>query len=254
MTVFALKLIAVLTMLTDHLGIILRRHELVSYDLYIFLRCVGRFAFPIYTFLLAEGFRHLRRDAGRLRAHALMLLVLTVVSEICFDWFDFQSFSEIRSQSVMFTLSLGFLGLCLAEPYRDRPWIRVGIFLSAAAVAWMLHTDYSCAGVLLVFACAWYLERFGDRSYEQRLAGVLAVIVGYFLFLSWFHAGMGGPAALWKSLEGMRWYAIPHLLLVPLLAAYNGRLGPRNKILHRCYQGFYPVHLAILGTVSWLLG
>lgn len=253
MTVFVLKLIAVVTMLTDHLGILLYRHDLVSYELYIWFRVVGRFAFPIYCFLLAEGYRHLWFNRKRLQAHALLLLILTVVSELCFDWFDFGRFSEPSGQSVMITLSLGFLGLCLAEPYRGRPWIRAGILLAACVPAWMLSTDYSSAGVLLVFLCDWYLERMEQWSFSKRLLALLVVMDVYFVVLAWVHSGLGGPAAVAACLRGMRYYALPHLLLIPVLAAYKGELGYRSRVLHRCYQWFYPAHLAILGTISWLL-
>jgi hypothetical protein len=52
----------------------------------------------------------------------------------------------------------------------------------------------------------------------------------------------------------MGWFLLPHLLLVPLLASYQGRLGYRSRVLHRCYQWFYPAHLAALGLISALLG
>ena len=48
---FQLKMIALVTMLTDHIGAIF-------YPDMIALRVIGRIAFPIYCFLLVQGFLH----------------------------------------------------------------------------------------------------------------------------------------------------------------------------------------------------
>ena len=49
-----LKLIALITMTVDHMGLIL-------FDQFILLRIVGRLAFPIFAWMIAEGCRHTRR-------------------------------------------------------------------------------------------------------------------------------------------------------------------------------------------------
>ncbi len=253
MTVFVLKLIAVATMLVDHLGIVLRDCNRISFDVYHTMRVVGRFAFPIYCFLLAEGFRHLRQDPKRLRRQLLMLLLLTVLSEPFFDQLSDHAFSSITHQSVIFTLLLGFGGLWLFESLRDRPLLRFLPLLLTGLIGWYLHTDYSISGVLLVFLCYFYLERCAEREYWVRLLGVFCVVVGYYLFYCWFHSGFGGPEALWKYAAAMGTMGIPHLLLIPVLAAYGGGLGPRSRVLHRCYQYFYPAHLAALYLLALLL-
>ena len=64
----ALKLIAVVTMLIDHIGFaLLSQNPIVlfsafgySVTLYSIARSIGRIAFPIFAFLLVEGFLHTR--------------------------------------------------------------------------------------------------------------------------------------------------------------------------------------------------
>lgn len=253
MTIFALKLFAVIFMLTDHLGILLYSRGILDYEPYLLMRTLGRFAFPAYAFLLAEGFRHLREDPKRLRSHAVLLLVLTVLSEPLFDFFEHGSVSETASQSVMFTLLLGFAGLWLAEGCRERPLLRYGIFLLAGFAGLMVGANYRVAGVLLVFACSLYLDQMENRGYGKRFLGVLAVMAFYYLTYCWSNARFGGPAALLAQIRAMGVYGIPHLLLVPILAAYRGELGYRNRTLHRCYQWFYPAHLGLLCLLKALL-
>lgn len=254
MTAFLLKLIAVISMLIDHSGIVLYHSGVIAWDPYLVMRVLGRFAFPIYAFLLAEGFRHLRGDSERLRKHALLLLVLAALSEVPFDWMSHGVLRYPESQNVIFTLLFGFLGLWFSEAYRDRSLLRGGIWLLAVSLGYFVCTDYGAAGVLLVFLSSLYLERMERWSVGLRLLGVFGVIVGYYAFYIWSHAGFGGPAAVWSYLVPMRRYAYPHLLLVPVLAAYDGKRGPKIPFLHRCYQWFYPAHLAVLCGIGYLLG
>ena len=246
MTAFALKLIAVFFMLVDHTGILLNRYQLITHELYHWMRLLGRFAFPVYAVLLAEGFRHIRKDSGRERNHAALLLLLAVVSELFFDRLFQNAWVDSKDQSVIFTMLIGFCGLLLAESWRGRPVLCLGVFLISAAAAQLLSTDYSAPGVLLIFACACYLERFEDWDYGRRFLGMLAVMLFYYLTYCWVHSGFGGPAAIRSYFLRMGDYGYPHLILVPILAAYNGRRGPRIQALHRCYQWFYPAHLAAL--------
>ena len=253
MSVFVLKLIAVVTMLVDHSGILLNRFRLIDRDVYILMRTVGRMAFPIYAFLMAEGFRHLKEDPKRLKKHLLMLFAVWVVSEPVFDLFLDGVWKSTEHQSVILTLLLGFLGLWLSESYRDRPLLRFGILLLAAVPGYLFSTDYGAAGVLLVEFSGIYLDRLEDMDFGQRIVGVFLVIFLYYLSYLIISGKSLDPAVIWLRFKAMDVYNIPHLVLVPVLASYRGRLGYRSKVLHRGYQWFYPAHLACLCAAAMLL-
>ena len=53
----ALKVIAVLSMVVDHSAYYLLEDGTLLYET---MRCIGRIAFPVFAFLIAEGFRHTR--------------------------------------------------------------------------------------------------------------------------------------------------------------------------------------------------
>ena len=108
-----LKLLACLSMLLDHTGAILVAQILRSgagglffRELYTMLRTIGRMAFPIYCFLLAEGVHHTRDP----RRYGLRLLIAVFLAELPFDLALHGGFSW-QNQSVMVTLLLGFLTL-----------------------------------------------------------------------------------------------------------------------------------------------
>ena len=93
-----LKLLAVVTMLIDHMGFTLFPHA-------VWMRAVGRLAFPIFCFLIAEGCAHThdkKRYAGR-------LLLFAVLSELPFNLMCSGQWLSWNYQNVLWTLLIGAL-------------------------------------------------------------------------------------------------------------------------------------------------
>ena len=222
-----LKYIAILTMLIDHTGAtvireIVRRYSLLSdrahYDLwaqiYSLSRSVGRLAFPIFCFLIVEGFVHTRNP----RKYAIRLFLFSLISEIPFDralkgaWF----FPE--KQNVYFTLLIGLLVLIGVSYFRDIPWAAAACAAAGMYAAHLLNTDYGFKGVFLILV----LYLFRSYRFYQGIAGACAC--------TW---EMPAPAAF-----------------LPVLF-YNGKRGRQMKYF---FYLFYPVHLMLLYFVKiWAL-
>lgn len=225
-----LKLIAVITMFIDHAAaVVLLRMRLPSEpwpaDIYGYMRNIGRIAFPIYCFLLVEGFQKTRN----VYRYALRLGVFALVSEIPFDLAFNGKILEFGYQNVFFTLFTGLLTI-IAFDFVDK---RVGnqvlkIVLEAAAVlagfgiACILRTDYAGGGVL----CIMVIYIFRKNRILQAIAGYAA-----FVFLIGFSE-------------------IPALPAFILLLFYGGRRGMRLKYV---FYLFYPLHLLLLYGVCYYL-
>lgn len=241
----ALKRIACLSMLLDHVGASCLEQGLMAqwpnptgcatfaqlaaadpafarlYWLDYALRLVGRIAFPLYCFLLAEGFLHTRsvpRYAGRLAAFALL-------SELPFDRAFFCTGWYPAHQNVYFTLLLGLCGLWWLHRFPADGTLRGGLrhyagLAACAAAAQLLCTDYGAGGVLLV--AVFYLY----RSAPLARSGVAALLL------------CDSPTAL---------------LALPLTHGYNGQRGACSKAEARLFYWFYPVHLLALAAVTALL-
>lgn len=136
----SLKLIACLSMLLDHIGMVFLPWP--------WLRIVGRLAFPIYCFLLCEGLRH----TGSLRRYGIRLAVAAVVSEIPFDLLFFGGLTAAH-QNVMITLLLGFLAATSIEKLK-KPGLKLAAMILAVLLAEVLHADYGGIGVMLILAMA----------------------------------------------------------------------------------------------------
>lgn len=201
---FQLKWIAIITMLVDHVGAVLFPYEMG-------FRIVGRIAFPIFCFLIVEGFSH-TRDVKR---YMLRLFIFALISEIPYDLAFHGEICYPERQNVFFTLCAGVLLMYMLENSRGILLKSGGIFF-VVFMAEFLRTDYGGRGILLIVI--YYILR-GKKA--------AALFTG----------------AAWNLLYG--WQKIQNygILASPFLAFYNGRRGPKIKYF---FYVFYPAHLLIL--------
>lgn len=147
-----LKWIAVVTMVIDHFAVAVYWQMAGSdYDVYFVLRKVGRIAFPIYCFLLVEGFYHTKNVAKYLRNCFLFALL----SEIPFDMAIFGQVFYPQGQNVYFTLCIGLGALIILDQYRARyeakyVLLKLLVIVLAAYVGEVLDVDYHWRGYCLL--------------------------------------------------------------------------------------------------------
>lgn len=225
----ALKGIAAALMLTDHVGAILLPEVLA-------LRCVGRLAFPIFAFFIAEGYAH-TRDFGR---YFRRLAILAVMSEIPFNLENGAVF-DLTRQNVLFTFCLALLTLRGLEALgRERGfgrWAGCGLVLAAGfAAGELLRTDYGGWGVVTVALL--YLCRDGKYA-KLWLLLAMAAVNGL---------GMGSlTMPVFGEEMPIQIFAVAAL---PVIWLYNGQAGPKG--LRRAFYVFYPAHLLVLEGIRTL--
>ncbi len=221
----ALKWIALLSMLIDHfaavvyLGSVRAGVQIFSRELYYTLRLVGRLAFPIFAFLLAEGILHTRS----VKKYLLRLLLFGLLSEIPFDLAFRRAWMDWSYQNVFFTLFLGLLAVWLFERITcgtpdacGAPRVMLGLLCigTAAAAAKLCRTDYGAWGVLVIVSMALFREKEWVRD----------VLAGSFLL---------GSSPL--EVTGLTDFLLFHF--------YNGQRGRQAKYI---FYIFYPAHLLLL--------
>ncbi|MEG2123381.1 MAG: TraX family protein [Clostridium sp.] len=221
-----LKLIAMTIMLIDHMGTALIQKGVMSTDyneswymVAILMRLVGRLAFPIFAFLLVEGFLH-THDVKR---YFLNLAVFAVISEVPFDLAIFDRVWEGNYQNVYFTLAIGLLTLILLDRLENRRILQGVTILLACGTATLLKTDYGALGILMMTGL--YLFRKDPR--KQLTAGAVIAFIE-----SWSY---GGIAAL---------------AFIPI-RFYYGERG--NTTFKYVFYWFYPVHLFLLYIIRCAL-
>ena len=225
-----LKLIAAVCMLIDHAAFSIIYYDILLpnapimegtpiykwYVLYRVMRTIGRLAFPVYCFLLIEGFVY----TSNRRKYALRLFVFALISEFPFDFALFQTPVTWEYQNVYFTLLIGFLtvwGMEIVQEKRYSFYLQIGIVLTGCVAAYALHTDYDYKGIILIVLL--YYFRFHPAI--RTLAGCISLL----------------------------WEPAACLAFIPI-NMYNGKRGLPIKYV---FYVFYPLHLLVLGVISRLI-
>ena len=219
-----LKLIACVTMLIDHIGAALLPQ-------YMALRCIGRIAFPIYCFLLAEGIHYTKNPVK----YGLRLSVGVLLSEIPFDLALFGGLTPYY-QSVMLTLLIGFcMGQCMKMT--DNPILRVLLVIPFFAIAEWFRTDYGGMGVALV--AMFLLTR--ELPYKRLLQAVCMVPILWMMEGMWIDI-----AGIWLPME-----LLALLSMIPI-SLYSGRKSTVSRGVQTAFYLFYPIHLTLIAIISLL--
>lgn len=238
-TSMALHIMAMVFMLCDHLwGTVVPGNE--------WLTCVGRIAFPIFAFMLVEGYFHTRN----LKNYVLRLLAFAVISEVPFNVMMGSRLFYPVHQNVLwsFLISIGLIWLNERAKQKGKIWLRVLTGVGTVLLGYLLGivtmVDFYHAGVLTALAfyflrgkkwwcylgqlvCLWYInvEMLGGLSYEIELWE------GKIFFLSQ--------------------QAFALLALIPIWL-YRGKQGYHSKALQLTYYAFYPAHMLILGLLKFI--
>ncbi len=177
---------------------------------------LGRIAFPIFAFMIVEGFFKTKSQWKYLRN----LLIFAVISEIPYDMFQSAEFVNTWSQNILWGLALGLFTIMVIDKLKDyikkRPlWIFISLLIVALSSlgSMLISSDYEYYAIIIIYL--YYL------FYNKRL---VASVLGYLVIIKEIYAILGFATVL----------------------LYNGEKGKQNKIFNYL---FYPVHLLIFGII-----
>ena len=179
---------------------------------------IGRIAFPIFCFLLVEGFVYTR---DRLR-YGLSLFLFALISEVPFDLERKLMLVDPTYQNVFWTLFISYLGLCALEGFKDHPVRRAVAVIGLALLSMGLICDYGPRGYAMVMVL-----------YALRGKALETTAIGSCITLATWRAG---------------------LAFIPI-NLYNGKRGfIKGPILKYAFYLFYPVHLFFIYWLRLRLG
>ena len=214
----ALKIIAVLSMVADHCAYFLMEPDTPIYNV---LRCFGRIAFPVFAFLIAEGFANTR---SRTR-YFLTLLGFALLSEI--PWYLLNGYDG--THNVMFTLSLGVVALAIFDRLCEHGPLCCLSIVIVCFLAWLTGIDYDWHGVLMI-AIFYMLRRqtiipWLGRHHICFPSQALMQIL--FTFPLMMHYGIAGA-----------------ILASIVIFLYDGTRGNiKGAVAKYSFYAFYPLHL-----------
>lgn len=207
-----MQLIAMLTMLVDHLGI-------VYFDNQLWLRLIGRIAFPIYAYALVKGHLHTRSRTKYLAR----LLALALLSQI-----PYQLALNPEGLNVVATLLVAAAVMQVMD-LTSSLWAKGGVLLAAAAAMQILPFDYGAYGLMLVL-----MFRYAANEW----------LIFIHLLLNLLYLLAYGPGGILQMLS----------ILPTLLIVYGSSLWKRledKRVRSWVWRSFYPLHLAALAMLKW---
>ena len=217
MTSFVLKIIALISMICDHTGYII-------FDCFSFMNYIGRLAFPIFAFLITEGYTH----TSNLKRYFSRLLIFSVISQLPYMLLFNHSFTL----NILFTLALGLLAITVYNELNNKLF-GILFIIFCSVLANILHFDYGWFGIVIIFI--FYI--FKTNKIYLNILFSFTVFINYFYYF-----------AKTSRIEYLFIILSCTLSLIPI-NLYNGKKGKNTKYL---LYIFYPLHLIILYTLSFI--
>lgn len=240
----ALKMIAIIAMTIDHIAWLVfpdYPHEVLP----VILHTIGRLTCPIMCYFIAEGYHYTKN----IRKYTCRLFVFAVISHFAYifasaDFVDWKSFipfyygNILNQTSVIWPLAWGLVMLRIVNSEKiPKQWVKTVLILLICLVTF--PSDWSCIASLCILAFG--TNRGKLRTQSMWLIIYVAIYATVYCFaIDWVY--------------GLVQMGV--VLAIPFIKLYNGKRGknPRvNKIMKWFFYIYYPLHLAILGTIQLAL-
>ena len=220
MSSFILKIIAVVTMFTDHVGYVI-------FGKFSYFNYIGRLAFPIFAFQISEGYLHTKN----IKKYYIRLIIFALISQVPYMLF-LSYFTSNLTLNVFFTLLFGLTAILIYDKLNNK-FLGIILAICLAIVSQVIKCEYGFFGVSIIFL--FYI--FKNNRIFMNISYILAVFIYY----------------LPRLIKTNFYY--PNLILytcttssILLINLYNGKKGKDTKYL---LYLFYPLHLSILFVVHY---
>ena len=229
MSSFALHIIAMIFMLCDHMWATILDYE--------WLTCIGRIAFPIFAFLITEGYIH----TSNINKYIKRMVIFAIITEIPFNLMVSASPIYPFHQNVLWTFVISLLTLKYLNFDNTKNIFKsILIIILAIIIATITMCDYFGAGVMMVVG--FYIFR------KSKLLQLLMIIYVNMILLQ----GYSYPI----DIAGYTYYFPQQgfaLLSLIFIWLYNGKQGYHAKWFKIFCYAFYPLHMLILYILTIVL-
>lgn len=245
-TSFVLHFIAMGLMLCDHLwGTFCGNYEWLGW--------LGRIAFPLFAFMLVEGFVH----TGNRKKYAFRMFLFALISELPFNLMMEHRFFNPFHQNVLWTFLIGIGMLSLYEKIKTRKniFVRLALYALTTIGGYLLgfigFVDYFGYGILLI-GLFYFTRIHSDMKPCCKIILCLIQLAGMYIINCEMMKGMLIPISVF-GFELEIYKQGLAILSLPFIWLYNGKQGVYNKTVKNIYYWFYPVHMFVLGGLITVL-
>lgn len=210
-----LKWIALILMTIDHIGV----HLVKSPSLYLTLKIIGRGAYPLYAFMLVNGYIHTKN----MYKYVLRILCFGLLIESSYLLlYLYNGTNYLLSNNIFLTL---FSSLVVLNLFYNKNWYIKALVIPIIYISYLLKFDGSIYAILMVLLFS--------LSSSIWIKGSSLILLNL----------------IFISLDLMPLYQWASLIVTPLMFFYNGEYGRINKYFHYFY---YPFHIIVIIIIKFL--
>lgn len=228
-----LKIIAMVTMLIDHIGSKL-------YPELDFLRFIGRIAFPLYAFMIVEGVLKTKD----IKKYLLKLGGLALVTEPIYNLFQNNTILYLDAQNVIFTLLFGALLVHISEGSKEK-WVSPVLFLIFGVLCELIQSDYQMLGIIIIYG--FYLS---EKTKHKTIVKTVTVTIFITLLIISSFDGYSLQETLMILPRTNIWVHLGMYISVLIISLYNSGYTKMNEFEKWFYWGFYPIHMLIIWMIK----
>ncbi len=265
---FHLKVIALVTMLLDHVGAIIVSYFWPGSVVYALLRIIGRIAFPLFAFMISEGVLHSKKPIRYL----IRLVVMGLFIGTAIYWIDASASFSFFSGNIFVDLLIGALAI---YALRQKGWLKalvaipagIAVALFAFEVPVFLEMEYHLYGFTMMVG--FYLAHQFTNWYLRRQTGKFGISYVGLTLTPQYQQQQNLYASIWLLTSNLIWYIIYlidadfvslsmgaqtySIMAAIFIYAYSGRRGYNKAWFQYGSYAFYPLHLAILYGILQLV-
>ena len=231
-----LKVIAMITMVIDHLGI---RYFTQSR----LCRFFGRISFPLYAWFIAESVYYTEQKHKEV-PHALRLFILALISEVPYDLYFRHMIYHPEAANVIFTLLTGYI-VCVLMHKTGNILLKLFIIFTGCFIATYFHFSYRYIGVLMIVLLN-MMQDWSRRTGKSCAAPLFLVLTVYVAYYVIHNVSVHTPEGILNGFRWGNWSQLGTYLAFPLIMLYSGKPGCRNRVFLWIYRLFYPLHLSLI--------
>lgn len=221
---FHLKLTACICMLIDHMSFVL-------FPQYVFARVIGRIAFPIFAYLITEGYMH----THSIKKYSIRLLIFALISQV-----PYMLTFRAPFLNIFFTLFIGLMALYatdheFSENQLLNKILKVIVVSAIVASSYIFRAEYGIYGVLTILAFKFFKNNFTKLVIAQIIINIVYIAPLYkYIFIN-------------GNLNLRIFLQCASLLSLIFIKKYNGEKGKSFKY---AFYAFYPVHILLLYIIG----
>lgn len=236
-----LKIIAIITMIIDHIGYYL--YPYLDIETYYLFRSIGRISMPLFAFLIVQGFFHTRN----LKKYIYRILGLAIITQICLNVLNYINIkhfplyaTEIHTYlNILFSYTLSLILLGILNNKNKNLFINILIFILIILTYLTLNIDYGMR-IPFIMISLYFIEKLCPKdNLKGKLQYLSLMLVCFILSLTFV-----------KINPVLKYSMLISLLFIGF---YNGEKGKNNKFLQYLFYAIFPIHHTILYLLAMFL-